>query len=722
MQTLRQDIAYAIRQMRQSPVFTLTAMLTLALGIGATTAIFSLIHTVMLKSLPVVDPSSLYRIGEGTDCCVQSSPQDEWGMFSYPFCELMKKNTPEFEELAAFQAGGWQISTRRSESDRIARPLRNEFVTGNYFHTFGLGAFAGRTIQPSDDQPSAAPVAMLSYRAWQQQYGSDPKVVGSNFILNGHPFTIIGITPPGFFGETLRSDPPDLWIPINQEPMFSGANSFLHHFQAWLRVIGRLKPGANVNAIPDRMTALIRQWLVNDSGMPADWMAGIKAGLPKQVVKVIPAGTGVGVMKADYGANLRILLGVCCLVLLIACANIANLLLARGASRRTQTSVRLALGASRSRLVRQALTESIVLSVLGGLAGLIIAFLGVKLLVALTFHSAKFVPIDATPSLAVLAFAFALSLITGALFGTAPAWFASRSDPAEALRGANRSTRDRSSLPQKVLVVFQATLSVVLLAGAGLLTRSLMNMQKQNFGYVTDRRVTISLTAPYNSYSQPRLDAMYRELHDRLAHIPGIERAALAQYTPLQDNWGEIIIREGHGMPNMNDQNIGSSWDHVSAGYLETMGEKIIRGRSITEEDTASTSNIAVVNEAFVHRFFKPGEDPIGAHFGLDLPRYGSTFEIVGIMRNAKYDWDFANHEPPRPLFFVPLAQRTHYDDPIMQTIDDDTHFIEGAVLQLRGSMDGLEPQIRSILSDIDPNITLLNVQTLQEQVDSNLD
>src|SRR5271163_3870399 len=460
MQTLRQDIAYAFRQMRQSSVFTLTVMLTLALGIGATTAIFSLIHTVMLKSLPVVDPSSLYRIGDGQDCCVQGSPQDNWAMFSYPFYELMKKNTPEFEELAAFQAGGGPISTRRSEGDRVAKPLRGEFVSGNYFYTFGLGAFAGRTIQPSDDQPSAAPVAMLSYRAWQQQYGSDPKVVGSNFILNGHPFTIIGITPPGFFGETLRSDPPDLWIPINQEPIFSGANSFLHHFQAWLRVIGRVRPGANVNAVPDRMTALVRQWLVNDSGMPAEWMSGIKAGLPKQVVKVVPAGAGVGIMKEEYGANLRILLGVCALVLLIACANIANLLLARGASRRTQTSVRLALGASRQRLIRQSLTESLVLSVMGGLLGVAVAFLGVKAVVALVFHGAKYVPIDAAPSLPVLGFAFLLSLLTGALFGTAPAWLATHADPAEALRGANRSTKDRSSFSQRALVVVQAALSV----------------------------------------------------------------------------------------------------------------------------------------------------------------------------------------------------------------------------------------------------------------------
>ena len=723
MQTLRQDIAYAFRQMRQSPVFTLTAMLTLALGIGATTAIFSLIHTVMLKSLPVVDPSSLYRIGEGGDCCVEGGPQDNWGMFSYLFYQIMQKNTPEFEELAAFQAGGRQISTRRGEADRIARPLRGEFVSGNYFHTFGLGAFAGRTIQPADDNPSAAPVAMLSYRTWQQQYGSDPKVLGSNFVLDGHPFTIIGITPPGFFGETLRSDPPDLWIPINQEPVFTGANSFLHHFQAWLRVIGRLKPGASPNAVPGRMTSLVRNWLLNDAGLPPEWMEGIKAKLPKQVVKVVPAGAGVGIMKADYGDNLHILLGVCLLVLLIACANIANLLLARAASRRAQTSIRLALGASRRRLIRQALTESLVLSVLGGAAGLIVAFLGVKLMVALAFHSAKFVPINATPSLLVLAFAFGVSLLTGALFGTAPAWFASRSEPVEALRGINRSTSDRSSLPQKILVVFQATLSVVLLAGAGLLTRSLMNMQNQDFGYELDRRVVISLSAPFNSYPKAKLDATYRDLQQRLSAIPGVKRAALAQYAPLQDNWGELVIREGHPMPSMTDEHIGASWDHVGAGYLETLGQKIVRGRSITEQDNASTRNVAVVDEAFVHTFFKPGEDPIGQRFGLDLPRYSSTFEIIGVVRNANYNWDFTHHDPPRPRFFVPLAQRTQYDNPIMQSIEDSSHYIEGAVLELQNNnIEGLEPQIRTILGDVNPNIVLLDVQTMRDHVESNLD
>ena len=527
METLRQDIAYALRQMRQSPVFTLTAMLTLALGIGATTAIFSLIHTVMLKSLPVVDPASLYRIGTGDDCCVEGSPQDDWGMFSYSFYLRMKQNTPEFAELAAFQAGGSEFSARRGENDRIAKPIRGEFITGNYFSTFGINAFLGRTIVPSDDQPTATPVAMLSYRAWQQQYASDPKIVGSTMILDGHAFTIVGITPPGFFGETLRSDPPEVWIPLQQEPMFRGKNSLLHTFPAWLRVIGRLKPGATPDALPSRLTSLLRVWLVDESGMPAEWMTGIKAQLPKQNIKVVPAGTGVGVMKADYADSLHILLTVCLLVLLIACANIANLLLARGAARRTQTAVRLALGANRKRLIRQSLTESVVLSVLGGAAGLAVAYAGVKAIVALAFHGAKYVPIDATPSLPVLAFAFALSLITGVLFGTAPAWLASHADPAEALRGANRTTRDRSSISQKILVIVQATLSVVLLAGAGLLTHSLQKLQHQDFGYEIDHRVTISLTAPFSSYSQPKLDAMYRTLQDRLSHIPGVERAAL---------------------------------------------------------------------------------------------------------------------------------------------------------------------------------------------------
>jgi predicted permease len=719
MQSLRQDLSYALRQMRLSPVFTLTAMLTLALGIGATTAIFSLIHTVMLKSLPVVDPTTLYRIGDNSNnCCVQGGPQDDWGMFSYPLYELMKKNTPEFEQMAAFQSMSSQFSVRRGESDREAKPLYGEFVTGNYFSTFGIGAFAGRVFTPSDDQPSATPVAVLSYRTWQQKYGSAPSVIGSSFVVEGRPFTIIGIAPPGFFGETLRSNPPELWLPLQQEPMVNGGNSLLKQsISAWLRVIGRAKPDANMSGVSARLTGLVRQWMVNDSGYPAEFMPQVKESLPKQFVKIVPAGSGVGDMKQNYGDSLRILITVCSLVLLIACANVANLLLARGTARRSQISVRLALGASRRRLIRQSLTESILLSVIGGIAGIAVAYGGVKVIVALAFHNAHSVPIDAAPSLPVLAFAFGLSLLTGILFGTAPAWLTSDADPAEALRGANRSTQDRSSLPQKVLVIAQAAISIVLLAGAGLLTRSLGKLEHQNLGFETDRRLSVLMNSPLASYSEPQLDALYRELEDRLSHLPGVKSAGLALYTPFIDNWGELVVTEGHGAPQM-DEDANASVDRVSPGYLETMGQPILRGRGIAVQDTRSTRNIAVVNETFVSHFFKD-QDPLGKHFGLDLPENSTDFEIVGIVRDAKYT---DTRHPAHPMLFIPLAQYVNYKNSLMLMFDHRTHYITGAVLQLRGSAMGMEPLIRKAFSEIDPNLTILNIQTMDEQVDSNFD
>src|ERR1700677_3011175 len=719
MQTLRQDISYAFRQMRLSPVFTLTAMLTLALGIGATTAIFSLIYSVMLKSLPVVDPSTLYRIGSGTDCCVQGGPQNgDWGLYSYPLFLRVQAAAPEFEQMTAFQASGVQFSVRRGQHDNQAKPLRGEFVSGNYFSTFGIRAFAGRTIGPSDDQASAPPAAMLSYRAWQQQYGSDPSVVGSTFIVEGHPFTIAGIAPPGFFGETLRSNPPEIWLPLQQEPLVNGGNSLLKQsISAWLRVIGRAKPGASTDGVAPRLTALMRQWMPHDSGWPAEFMPLIVKSIPKQEIRIVAGGAGVGAMKADYGDSLRILLTVCCLVLLIACANIANLLLARGAARRAQTSVRLALGASRKRLIRQSFTESVVLSIIGGVAGIAVAYLGVKLIVALAFHSAHFVPINASPSLPVLGFAFGLSLLTGMLFGTAPAWFTSRGNPVQSLRGANRSTRDSATLPQKILVVVQATLSIVLLAGAGLLTRSLRNLEHQSFGFETDHRVSIVMNEPPASYTEPQLDALYRELQSRLAQIPGVQRAGLALYTPYIDNWGEAIVPEGHGVPQMDDTS-NASWDRVSPGYLETMGQPILRGRSISEEDTGTTRGVAVVNEAFAKRFF-PEQDAIGKHFGLDMPEYSTAFEIVGIVRDAKY---MSPSRPAHPMLFAPLAQHGTYDQPVMALVDHHSHYITGAVLELRGNVEGLEALVRKAFSEVDPNLTIISMQPMQQQVDSNFD
>ncbi len=452
MLNLSGDLVYAVRQFRHSPVFTITVALTLALGIGGTTAIFSLMHDVMFRSLPVTAPDSLYRIGSGNDCCIEGAPQNNWGLYSYPLFERLRASTPEFEEVTAFQARPTRYSVLRANIDRFAKPLRGEFVTGNYFSVFGIRPFAGRLFSASDDMASAAPATVLSYRTWQMDWGADPSAVGSTAIIQGQPFTIIGIAPPGFFGETLRSDPPDIWLPLQQEPLISGKDSLLRQsISAWVRAIGRLRPGATTDGMSTRLTTLLRQWMLNDSGYPAAWSSEIRRVLPKQDIKVIAAGNGVEEMRENYGRSLQILLSVCGLVLLIACANVANLLIARGMARRTETSIRLAIGASRTRLISQSLVESVLLAVAGGLAGLFVAYAAEKMIVALAFHNASYLPFRTSPSLPVLAFAFGLSLLTGVIFGAVPAWLATRRDPVEALRGANRSTRDHSPVCTKSL-------------------------------------------------------------------------------------------------------------------------------------------------------------------------------------------------------------------------------------------------------------------------------
>jgi predicted permease len=715
------DIGYALRQFWVARVFTITAVLTLALGIGGTTAIFTLIHAVMLRSLPVSDPARLYRIGDGNNCCVQGGPQDRWGMYSYPLFERLKSELPEFEDVTAFQAGSGRMSVRRQGVDTAARPLRSEYVTGNYFSTLGVTAFGGRVFNAADDTPAATPVVVLSHHVWRGTYGGDPSIVGATLVIEGHPFTVVGVTPPGFFGETLRGDPPDLWIPVHQEPLLSGDTTILKQpVSAWLRVIGRLRPGATVEGVGPRMTGILHQWLKNDSGYPANWMPDVVQGLPQQVIAVVPAGAGVGVMKEQYGRSLRILLAVCGLVLLIACANVANLLLARAVARRGQTALRLALGASRRRIITQALIESVVLAVAGGVVGLAVAIGAARLLVALAFAGAVFVPIETYPSPIVLAFAFGLALVTGILFGAAPAWFATRTDPIDALRGAGRATGDHSSLTRKVLLVVQAAVSVVLVAGSMMLARSLGNLENQDFGFRIEGRVLVALNRPPATYTADRLAALYRDVEERLRRIPGVRGAGLALYNPLTDNWGELVLVAGKPLPKPGEA-AGASWDRVSANYLQDLGVQLVRGRYFTSTDNETSENVAVVNEAFAKRFFKSDEEPLDRHFGLDLPENVNTYRIVGIVRDAKFA-GFALDRPARPMFYVPLAQTVAYENPLMRRIETASHGVRGILLVTDLPPATLEPELKRTLAAADPNLTVTSVRTLQQQLDRSFD
>ncbi|MGB6931247.1 MAG: ABC transporter permease, partial [Acidobacteriaceae bacterium] len=352
------DLHYALRQMRLAPVLTITVVLTLGLGIGATTAIFSLIHAVMLQSLPVPEPEGLFRIGTGKTCCYSTTPQGEWGIFSYDFYQRLRRSTPQFDQIAAFQAEPNILSVRYGNDTSQARALLGEYVSGNYFQTLGVNPFAGRMFTFADDVKGAMPVAVMSYQTWQQHYGGDPSVVGATFAIEGFSFTIVGIAPPGFYGETLKSTPPALWIPLQTEYLTDANASYnLVPSSAWLRLIGRVHPGAPLAAVSSQLTAFLQHWLMADAAMMPDNLSELKRELPQQRIEIASAATGIGAMRDTYGNSLGILFAICTLVLLIACANVANLLLARGMSRRGQIAIMSALGATRQRLFCQALTE-----------------------------------------------------------------------------------------------------------------------------------------------------------------------------------------------------------------------------------------------------------------------------------------------------------------------------------------------------------------------------
>jgi predicted permease len=710
------EIRFALRQFAKAPGFAATVILTIALGIGANTAIFTLVHAILLKSLPVANPASLYRVGDLDDCCVNGgfiNDNGDFDLFSYDLYREFQNNTPEFEQLAAFQSGQNMMNVR--VGNNLAKSERTEYVSGNYFSTFGIGAYAGRMLQPSDDVPGAAPVAVLSYAAWQSAHAADPNVVGSTFYLQSHPVTVIGITPPGFFGDRVNTNPPAFWIPLNAEPVLEGETTILKVAESnWLYALGRVKPGVAPKALEAKVSNTLRQWLATQ---PAYTQNGNDKEIPKQHVVLAAGGGGIQNLQQEAGDGLRLLTWISALVLLVACANIANLLLARGAARRAETSIRTALGAARTALIGQALTESVLLSLAGGLIGIGIAYLGARMILNLAFPEATQMPIQASPSPVILGFAFLLSLITGVIFGIVPAWISSHADPAEALRGLNRSTGDRSLLPQKALIVLQGALSLVLLVGAGLMTQTLRNLERQNFGITTANRYVIHIDPMGAGYNLETIGAVNRRIEDEFRALPGVKSAGLALYSTLEgNNWGESIYVEGRPAPGP-EENHGSSWDRVSPQFFQTVGEPIIRGRGFTDQDTATSQMVAVVNQTFVKKFF-PKEDPIGRHFGVFDQKYASNFEIVGIVADAKYN---NPREPYRSMYFRPMTQfNRNVTGRQFFMAESRSVYPNSITVQYAGDAASLESMARRTLANINPDLTVVSFKSLDYQVADN--
>jgi predicted permease len=711
-----QDLKFALRQPAKFPGFTATVVLTLALGIGANTAIFTLVHAILLTSLPVADPSTLYRIGDRDDCCVNGGFLNEDGdfdLFSYDLYKHFRDNTPEFEQLAAFQSGRSSMNVRRTGGP--ARTQRAEYVSGNYFSTFGVGAYAGRTLIAADDVPGAPPVVVLSYQVWQTDYAADPAIVGSTLYMQSRPVTVVGVAAPRFYGDRVDVDPPQIWVPLAAEPVLEGENTILNHADAnWLYAIGRITPGVNIGGLQAKLSTGLRQWMGTQDNYTLNGAATV---IPKQHVVLAAAGAGVQNLQQNAGTGLRLLMAISGLVLLVACANVANLMLARAATRRSEISVRMALGAARARLIGQMLTESVLLGCIGGLAGLIVAYAGTRMIVAVAFAGAKQLTFNTNPSLVVLGFAFLLSLATGIVFGIVPAWITSHASPVEALRGANRSTRDHSSLPQKALIICQVALSVVLLVAAGLFAKTLRNLQQQDFGIATANRYVLHLDPAGAGYKIANVRALNEELERQLAALPGVKNVGLALYSTLEgNNWGEAVFVEGRPAPGP-EANVGSSWDRVSPRFFETVGQSVIRGRGITQQDTATSRQIAVVNQAFVKKFF-PNEEPIGKHFGNFDQKLAGSYEIVGVVADAKYT---AVREPVRPMFFRPLSQHNKaITDPGAMTGESRSLFVNSITIQFDGNSQDLESMARRTLANINPDLTMMDFKALQHQVDDN--
>jgi macrolide transport system ATP-binding/permease protein len=706
LSTLLQDMRFALRQLRKTPGFTATAVLTLALGIGANAAVFTLVHAVLLKKLPVAKPENLVKLGDINICCVNFGRRDDGdnALFSTAVYEHLKKNAPEFEELAAMQAGFTYrpVIVRRGETQESARSVMGEFVSGNYFRTFGLSPAIGRLFQDRDDVQGAPFTAVMSYDTWKNNYAGDHSVVGSTFYVNTKPVIVIGVAPEHFYGDRLTSTPPDFYLPIQSMPPLANVQYVNDPDGNWLYMIGRVKPGISRPELQAKLSGLLRQALATTRAYSKK---EDKEALARAHLVLTPGGAGIQTMQEGYSSQLELLMWTSGLVLLIACANIANLLLARGMARKAEISVRTALGAGRIRIVRQLLTESVILASLGGLAGIAVAYAGTQILLGLAFSDAASLPIHASPSPVVLAFACGLSILTGVLFGVAPAWIAAQAEPVEALRSGTRATGG-ATLLQRGLVVLQAALSLVLLVGAGLFSQSLSKLQHSDLELDSTNRYIVHINPQAAGYSQRELGGLYRAIEDQFHAIPGVEKVGIASYTPMEDNNnGDDVQIEGR--PELELQ---STMLRVGPEYFDSVGTRVLTGRGIGIQDTENSPTVAVANETFVKKFFRPGENPIGHHFGNGKNTH--DFEIVGVVADTVYqDVRWKDHL----MFFNPLLQRPASDKGPIE--EDEGMYIGAFVVKTSHPIPQMESLTRQTLSQINPNLAVVKFQTFDQQI-----
>jgi predicted permease len=738
LDSLVQDFRIGVRSLLKSPGFTAVALLSLALGIGGNAAIFTLINQVLLRNLPVRDPQQLVAFGDSVFGGIAGGIElgGFGGYFPWDFAKQVEANHGPFQGIASYGSFSNKVSVRLVSGGApggtaILAPAT--LVSGNYFNVLGARTFLGRTIIASDDGTAGTgAVVVLSHRFWRQSFSADAAIVGKTISINGTPFEVVGVMPEAFHGFKQELEPSDVWVPLGMQPVVLQQPSMLepHSGLFFLHILGRLRTGAS-----DKTAFTEAQsWLNQQVRMATLANEGSKvtperrAEINRLTVALVPASNGVSLVRSQYGDSLQILMAVVGVVLLIACANLANFLLARATARQREIATRLALGSSRARIVRQSLTETLLLSLTGGILGLGVAFIVTRALIAFVSQRSDSVALIPTPDLSVVLFTVGVSLLTGVLFGLAPAVIAARlggrgslNTNARAAQGlGGRSSRFWS----KVLVTAQVMLSLLLLVGAGLLLRTLRNLQNQDYGFEREHLLLADFGEKLAGYQPHQLSALHQELLERLSAIPGVRSAALSATPPVSNGaWSSNIELQGYKPAPKED--MVSLLNRVSGQYFETTGIAIVAGRSISPADTASGLKVAVVNETIAKKYF-PNGDAIGKKLTVGIDSVAGPWQIVGIARDTKSQ-NPRDTDPIR-MTYIPLAQieplmppdtSPNAPKPAIREENQD-RYANMILLRTTGDPAKVTADLRAVVAAVDPNLPVLKITTIREQV-SNL-
>jgi predicted permease len=700
METTLKDIRYGLRTLMKRPGFTVVAVVTLALGIGANTAIFTLVNAVMLKSLPVTRPDELVLfsdgdIGEGTS---QGDPiVGEWQLYSYAAYQYQLNHNSAFNDILAFRSGQSRLSVSFG-GDAAAQRAQGQLVTGNYFTVLGVSARLGRVLTPDDDSPSASPAAVISYRYWEQQLNRDPSVVGRNLTINGTAFTVVGVTPQQFFGERVRR-PPDFWLPLAFQPQIELRETILDKKDVYfLTLIGRLNSGVELEQAQASTNLALRQFLTDEAGSQISEQR--QRDIQNTSARLLPGAQGISPLRFIYSKPLQMLMAIVAMVLAVACANVGSLFLSRAASRRVEMSLRLALGASRYRIIRQLLTESLLLAGIGGIGGVLLAIWGVRLLVGMVASEA---PLETRPDLLMLAFTAAIAVISGLLFGLVPAIRASRSDLASAMKEKSRSGTDGSRFGlTSALVITQVCLSMVLLTGAGLFSRSLLKLEQEELGFKRDNILLVGVDPRLAGYKLAELPSLYQRLLERIRTVPGVDSLTVSSYSPMSGTRrsSDVTVQGYEPVPG---ENLVVEELFAGPDFGKTLGVPIVLGRELSLQDNEAARKVAIVNQAFVDHYFK-GRNPLGGIFSFgDKVDPTSQYEIVGVLGNIKTR---NAREASKEIVYRSLFQGT-----------DQLAFTATFEVRANGDAAALAPYIREAINQTDPKLPVFGVTTMQEQI-----